>query len=106
MTTSRDGAERKSAAGASATGELPPLPPVKAGLAHAVVPGTIIFFIVFVVLLVALDWVRQNDHLLWLWTALAGWILGLIGLAIYSWQRRAARRGSRGASAMALDEEL
>jgi hypothetical protein len=34
---------------------------------------------------------------IWLWTALAGAVLGLIGIAVMAWQRSAARRGARGA---------
>jgi len=44
--------------------------------------------------------------MVWLWTCLAGFVLGLMGLSVYSWQRRAARRGSRSASQMALDEAI
>jgi hypothetical protein len=84
----------------------PALPPVQAGLAHVVVPGTALWFVGFVVLLFFVDDLRAHDALIWLWTFLAGWVLGLIGLAIYAWQRRAARRGTRGSSAMALDEQL
>jgi uncharacterized protein DUF2530 len=34
---------------------------------------------------------------IWLWTCLAGVVLGLIGMGIMAWQRAAARRGSRSA---------
>lgn len=84
----------------------PPLPPTKAGLAHAVIPGTAVFFIAWLVLLFNTSALREANRIGWLYTCLAGWVLGILGLAVYSWQRRAARRGSRGASAMALDEDL
>jgi hypothetical protein len=84
----------------------PPLPPVNAGLAHVVVPGTALWFVGFVVLLFFISDLRAHDAMIWLWTCLAGWVLGLIGLAIYFWQRRAARRGTRGSSSMALDEQF
>jgi hypothetical protein len=84
----------------------PALPPVKAGLAHVVIPGTALWFVGFVVLLFFISDLRANDAMIWLWTFLAGWVLGLIGLAIYFWQRRAARRGTRGSSSMALDEQF
>jgi len=41
-----------------------------------------------------------------LWTCLAGFVLGLLGLSVYAWQRRAARRGARSANQMALDESI
>jgi hypothetical protein len=34
---------------------------------------------------------------IWLWTAIAGTGLGLIGFPLMAWQRRASRRGGRGA---------
>lgn len=84
----------------------PPLPPARANLAHLVIPGTGIWFAGFIVLLFFVRPLREHHALLWLWTALAGWILGLIGLAIYFWQRSAARRGTRSANRMALDETI
>lgn len=82
----------------------PPLPPVRAGLAHIVIPSTAVWFLGFVVLLLFIPQLRAHDAMVWLWTFLTGGVLGLIGLTIYFWQRRAARRGTRGASSMALDE--
>jgi hypothetical protein len=84
----------------------PPLPPVRAGLAHIVIPGTAIWFVGWVVLLFFTDQLRAHDAMIWLWTFLAGWVLGLMGLSIYFWQRRAARRGTRSSNTMALDEEI
>ncbi len=85
----------------------PPLPPVRgAGLAHVLIPGTALWFAVFVVLLIVTPTLRAHDAMLWLWTALAGWLLGFVGMGIYLWQRAAARRGSRGASRMALAETI
>lgn len=86
---------------------LPPLPAVRgAGLAHVLIPGTGLWLVALVVLLFMIPTLRAQDHMLWLWTALAGWLLGFVGLAIYAWQRAAARRGSRGASQSALDEQI
>ncbi len=86
---------------------LPPLPPVRgAGLAHVIIPGTALWFVALVALLLMVPTLRAHDAMLWLWTALAGWLLGFVGLAIYGWQRAAARRGSRGASQAALEERL
>jgi len=90
----------------SGTGSPPPLPAVNAGLAHIVVPATGIWFIGFVVLLFFVGDLRAHDAMIWLWTFLAGWVLGFIGLSVYAWQRHAARRGARGSSSMALDEKF
>lgn len=85
----------------------PPLPRVRgAGLAHVLVPGTAIWFVGLVILLFLIPTLRSHDAMLWLWTALAGFLLGFVGLAVYGWQRSAARRGSRGASSLALEEKL
>lgn len=85
-----------------------PQPPVLrgSGLAHVLIPGTAIWLIALVGMLIALPQLRTHDATLWIWTALAGFLLGFVGLGIYAWQRAAARRGSRGASQMALDEEI
>lgn len=92
---------------AAGTPGLTPLPPVRgAGLAHVIIPGTALWFVALVVLLFMLPTLREHDAMLWLWTALAGWLLGFVGLAIYGWQRAAARRGSRGASQSALEEQI
>lgn len=86
--------------------EPPALPTSGAGLAHIVIPATIAWFAAFVVLLFFTDSLRENDAMIWLWTCLTGGVLGLIGLGIYFWQRSAARRGTKGAQTMALDESL
>ncbi|AZI59356.1 DUF2530 domain-containing protein [Nakamurella antarctica] len=80
----------------------PPLPVYKAELTRVVVPGTILWFVAFVVLLFFIDDLRNSDAMIWLWTCMTGWILGLVGLGIYGWQRSAARRGRRGAQTSAL----
>jgi len=36
----------------------------------------------FVALLPFYGWLGRHDHRVWLWTCLAGWILGLIGLVL------------------------
>lgn len=58
--------------------------------------GTSLWLVALVALLIA----RYGYDALppiWLWTALAGFLLGLVGLPVMIWQRRASRRGSRGA---------
>lgn len=84
----------------------PALPPVTAGLWHIAVPGTVIWFIAFVVLLFFIPELQANNAMVWLWTCLAGFVLGLMGLTVYSLQRRAARLGRRTANQMALDERI
>lgn len=84
----------------------PPLPPVKAGLAHIVIPVTVAWFALFVVLLFFIGDLRDSGNMIWIWSSLAGWVLGLIGLSVYGWQRSAARRGTRSSNSMALDEQL
>lgn len=92
---------------ASPDGYTPPaLPPVTAGLWHIAVPGTVIWFVGFVILLFFIPELQANDAMIWLWTFLAGFVLGLLGLTVYSLQRRAARLGRRSANRMALDETI
>jgi hypothetical protein len=74
----------------------PPLPQRLLALPPVVYTGTALWLVALVVLLVA----RYGFDALppiWLWTALAGVVLGLIGLPVMAWQRRASRRGGRGA---------
>ncbi|OQO93205.1 hypothetical protein B1813_11085 [Saccharomonospora piscinae] len=54
-----------------------------------VVGGTAVWLIASVVLL------ATGVHGMWLWTALTGGGLGLVGMAVMLWQRAASRRGSR-----------
>lgn len=84
----------------------PPLPKARLGVWHIGVPGTLLWLAAFVVLLFFIPQLQANDAMVWLWTCLSGFVLGLIGLSIYGWQRAAARGGRRGASQMALDEEI
>lgn len=100
-------ADAPATAGGEAPVGPPPLPPVRADLAHIVVPCTIAWFVAWVVLFFFFrEELEANDAGIWISTCLAGWILGLMGLSIYAWQRRAARRGRRSANRMALDEKL
>jgi hypothetical protein len=43
------------------------------------------------VLLRFYGWLGDHSHRSWLWTSLAGWLLGLLGLAVMSRHRRAGR---------------
>jgi FtsH-binding integral membrane protein len=92
---------------ANVDGYTPPaLPPVTTGLWHIAVPGTIAWLAAFVGLLFFIPSLQANNAMVWLWTCLAGFVLGLMGLSIYAWQRRAARLGRRSANPMALDENI
>lgn len=103
----RDAEPTRAATAGPAHPPVPPLPPVRgAGLAHVIIPGTALWLVALIVLLFMIPTLRSHDAMLWLWTSLAGWVLGFVGLAIYGWQRAAARRGSRGASQSALDEQI
>jgi MFS family permease len=53
--------------------------------------GTVLFFVAFVALLPFYGWLGDHHHRVWLWTALAGWVLGLIGFAIMVRHRREGR---------------
>lgn len=55
------------------------------------ITGTSAWFVAFIVLLIV--GVAQ----VWIYTALAGIVLGLLGMALMYWQRSASRRGRRGA---------
>jgi hypothetical protein len=44
--------------------------------------GTAMFFAAFIVMLPFWSWLGEHDHRTWLWTSLAGWILGLISLPL------------------------
>jgi hypothetical protein len=65
------------------------LEPIRADALHVVLVGTAGWVIAVVVLLFA-----RGSHDSWLWTALAGAGLGLLGIPLIAAQRRtAARRG-------------
>ncbi|XVS64997.1 DUF2530 domain-containing protein [Actinosynnema sp. CA-299493] len=68
----------------------PPLPPRLADPVPAIVAGTALWLLALVgVLLFA------RDDAVLLWTCLCGGLLGLTGYGLFTWQRSAARRGSR-----------
>ena len=66
-------------------------PPMRVNARRVVAVGTALWFIGFVALLPFYGWLGDHGHRIWLWTCLAGWILGLIGLAIMSRHRKAGR---------------
>lgn len=74
----------------------PELPKHLVDLAPAVIVGTLVWAVVFGASLL-LEHLFGRDVGSVPRTALAGCALGLLGLSIVGWQRRASRRGSRGA---------
>ncbi|HZZ96387.1 MAG TPA: DUF2530 domain-containing protein [Jatrophihabitantaceae bacterium] len=56
-----------------------------------VVVGTALFFVAFVALLPFYSWLGEHHHRDWLWTALAGWLLGFVGWALLRRHRREGR---------------
>jgi len=58
--------------------------------------GTALWLLAVVALLIA-RYAFDALPPIWLWTALSGFVLGLIGIPVMAWQRRASRRGARGA---------
>ncbi len=57
-------------------------PAVQPNTRRIVAIGTALWFAGFVVLLPFYGWLGRHDHRIWLWTCLAGWILGLMGYSI------------------------
>jgi hypothetical protein len=66
-------------------------PPVQINARRIVAVGTALWFVAFVILLPFYAWLGDHSHRIWLWTSLAGWLLGLLGLAIMSRHRRIGR---------------
>jgi hypothetical protein len=66
-------------------------PPVRINARRIVAVGTALWFVAFVALACCYSWLGDHHHRIWLWTSLAGWVLGLLGLAIMVRHRRAGR---------------
>lgn len=66
-------------------------PPVQMNARRLVAIGTILWFVAFVVLLPLYGWLGRHDHRIWLWTCLAGWILGILGWSIMMRHRSMGR---------------
>lgn len=74
----------------------PPLPPASTRVSTVVGVGTAVWSLAALALLAAhLIGGRPLDT--WFATCVAGALLGAVGWGIFSWQRAAVRRGSRGA---------
>lgn len=68
----------------------PPLPPKLADPVPAIAAGTVLWFLGLAAVLLF----RRDDPVL-VWTCLSGGLLGIVGYGVFTWQRSAARRGSR-----------
>jgi MFS family permease len=66
-------------------------PPVRINARRIVQAGTLLWFLAFVALLPFWGWLGDHHHRVWLWTCLAGWVLGLLGLALMVRHRRVGR---------------
>ena len=64
---------------------------VEANPQPVILVGTAIFFVGFVVMLPFYGWLGEHHHRVWLWTCLAGWLLGVIGLILVRKHRREGR---------------
>jgi hypothetical protein len=62
--------------------ELVQPPAVEINARRIVAIGTALFFLGFLVLLAFYGWLGRHDHRLWLWTCLAGALLGVLGYSI------------------------
>lgn len=66
-----------------------PVPePLDVDANRIIIAGTVLWFVGFLVLVVFVGRLRDADALVWLWTCLAGWVLGLLGLYVAIRQRR------------------
>lgn len=74
----------------------PPLPERLLALPPLVYVGTGLWFAALCTLVIG-RYAFDAFPPIWLWTAIAGTGLGLIGFPIMAWQRRASRRGAKGA---------
>ena len=71
-----------------------PVPALDVDGLAVVTAGTAIFGVASVILAVAYDWLAAQGHSSWPQISVAGFALGLIGLA-YCWRRRRHRRAGR-----------
>ena len=69
--------------GRPAAAQVNPRPVIAVGIG--------LFFAGFVVLLPFWSWLGEHHHRAWLWTCLAGWLLGLVGWVLMGRHRRAGR---------------
>ncbi len=70
---------------------LPRPPALHVNTRRLVLIGCAIWFVAFLALLPFYGWLDKHDHLVWLWTCLAGWVLGLMGLTLMQIHHRSGR---------------
>jgi hypothetical protein len=70
-----------------------PVPPLDVDGLAVVTVGTTVFGLVSVVMAFGYDWLAAHGRTSWLQISVAGFVLGLIGLA-YCWNRRRRRRAT------------
>jgi Protein of unknown function (DUF2530) len=68
-----------------------PVPPLDVDGLAVITVGTAIFGVVTIVLAISYDWLAAHGHSTWLQISVAGFALGVIGVA-YCWNRRRRRR--------------
>jgi hypothetical protein len=66
-------------------------PAVQMNVGRIALVGTGLFFVAFLVLLPFWSKLRSAHHEIWLWTCLAGWLLGIIGWLLTVKHRREGR---------------
>jgi Protein of unknown function (DUF2530) len=70
-----------------------PVPALDVDGLAVVTVGTFIFGVVSVALALSYEWLAAHGHTSWMQISVAGFVLGLIGLA-YCWNRRRRRRAA------------
>lgn len=68
------------------------------------IAGTVLSLIGFVVLLFFIPQLRRADAMVWLWSFLAAFLIGLWGLGIAMWQGRTRPRRGAGQQAKQIRE--
>lgn len=71
----------------------PAPPPKEVNTVPVAVAGTAVSLLGFLVLLFFIPELRRADAMVWLWSFLAAFLVGLWGLGIGYWQRRTRRPG-------------
>ncbi|PJE97803.1 DUF2530 domain-containing protein [Streptomyces carminius] len=69
--------------------------PLEGNIVAVVVGGTVIWFTMFLVQLPFYGWFADHDRTWWLWTCLAGGVLGLYGIWFVRRREAAIRRARR-----------
>ncbi|GAA2386191.1 hypothetical protein GCM10010420_06100 [Streptomyces glaucosporus] len=74
------------------SGERKAPEPLEGNVVATIVGGTVIWFVLFLVQLPFYGWFADRDRTWWLWTCLAGGVLGLLGIWIVRRREAAIRR--------------